>query len=189
MNLFEIGHSLGRQFGPEQWTLYKGRHLFNFADNHDVTRIATILQEKRHLPPLYGLLFAMPGIPCVYYGSEWGAEGDKAAGDDALRPAFERPQWNAPCDHIAALSRARAQSAALRQGDFRVLQLTNRQFVFARACEGERVIVAVNADDAPYVAHFDAGAGRATDLITGGAHDFGGGSELAPYGVYYWKCE
>ena len=40
-NLFEIGHSLQRQFGPEPWTVYKGLHLFNFADNHDVTRAAS----------------------------------------------------------------------------------------------------------------------------------------------------
>ena len=70
MNMFEIGHSLARQFGPEQWTLYKGKHLLCFCDNHDVTRVASILQEPRHLPLIYGLMFGMPGIPCLYYGSE-----------------------------------------------------------------------------------------------------------------------
>jgi len=33
-NMFEIAYSLNRQFGDENWTLYKGRHLFNFIDNH-----------------------------------------------------------------------------------------------------------------------------------------------------------
>lgn len=75
MNLFEIGHSLARQFGPEAWTLYKGLPLLSFADNHDVTRVATILTNKEHLWPLYGVLFGMPGVPCVYYGSEWGHGG------------------------------------------------------------------------------------------------------------------
>ena len=65
MNLFEIGHSLARQFGPEAWTLYKGLPLLSFADNHDVTRVATILTNKEHLWPLYGVLFGMPGVPCV----------------------------------------------------------------------------------------------------------------------------
>lgn len=68
MNLFEIVHSLKRQFGPENWTLYKGKHLLCFCDNHDVTRVASILQEPRHLPLIYGLMFGMPGIPCLYYG-------------------------------------------------------------------------------------------------------------------------
>ena len=66
MNMFEINHSLLRQFGPENWTLYKGRHLLSFVDNHDVTRVASILNNKKHLPLIYALAFGMPGIPCVY---------------------------------------------------------------------------------------------------------------------------
>ena len=74
MNLFEIAHSLNRQFGPEQWCIYRGKHLMTFADNHDVTRLASILKNPAHLPLVYGVLFGMPGIPCIYYGSEWGEE-------------------------------------------------------------------------------------------------------------------
>ena len=70
MNMFEINHSLLRQFGPENWTLYKGKHLLSFVDNHDVTRVASILTNKNHLPLIYALAFGMPGIPCVYYGSD-----------------------------------------------------------------------------------------------------------------------
>ena len=189
MNLFEIVHSLKRQFGPENWTLYKGKHLLSFVDNHDVTRVASILTEPRHLPLIYGLLFGMPGIPCVYYGSEWGVKGEKRQGDDALRPAFEQPEWNGLTDLIAAMARAHRESEALCLGDFRELVLTNRQTIFQRQTEHERVLVAVNADDQPYVAHFDAGCGQAVDLLTGKLHDFGGGSELPPYSVAFWKCE
>jgi len=190
MNLFEIVHSLKRQFGPEPWTLYKGKHLLCFADNHDVTRAASILQNPRHLPLLYGLLFGMPGIPCVYYGSEWGAEGVKAPGsDDALRPCFEAPVWNELTDSIAAMALAHRNSPALCHGDFRELVLTNRQTVFQRSTPQERVLVAINADEVPYAAHFDAGCGRAVDLLTGMEHDFGGGSHLPPYSVAFWRCE
>ena len=69
MNLFEIVHSLLRQFGPENWTLYRGKHLLSFVDNHDVTRVASILTNEKHLPLIYAMCFGMPGIPCVYYGS------------------------------------------------------------------------------------------------------------------------
>ena len=189
MNLFEIVHSLKRQFGPEPWTLYKGRHLLSFCDNHDVTRAATILQNKAHLPLIYGLVFSMPGIPCVYYGSEWGAEGDKRNGDWSLRPAFEAPEWNELTDTIAAMAKARRESRALCYGDFKDLLITNKQTVFQRAVEGERVIVAINAEDRPFTAHFNAGCGRAVDLLTDKMHDFGGGSELPPYSVAFWKCE
>ena len=189
MNLFEIIHSLKRQFGPENWTLYKGRHLLSFCDNHDVTRAATILQNKAHLPLIYGLVFSMPGIPCVYYGSEWGAEGDKRNGDWSLRPSFDAPEWNSLTDTIAAMAKAHRESRALRYGDFTDLLITNRQTVFQRAVDGERVIVAINAEDKPFHAHFNANCCRAVDLITGAPHDFGGGSELPPYSVAFWKCE
>ena len=189
MNLFEIGHSLARQFGPEQWTLYKGRHLLSFLDNHDVERIASILTNQEHLRPAYGILCGMPGVPSVYYGSEWGLEGRKSQGDDALRPALERPESNELTGFIARLAQARRSSRALCYGGYRNVVLTNRQIIFERAVEGERVLVAVNADGAPYTAHFDAGCGMAVDLITGENHDFGGGSQLAPYSVAFWKME
>lgn len=192
MNMFEIGHSMARQFGPEPWTLYRGRHLLNFADNHDVSRIASILSDKRHLRPLYGILFGMPGVPCIYYGSEWGIEGAKGQGagaDAPLRPCLEAPQQNELTSWITALAKAHKQSRALCHGSYRNVLLTNRQIIFEREADGERVLVAVNADDAPYTAHFDARAGRAVDLITGEMHDFGGGSLMPPHSAAYWRVE
>ena len=189
MNLFEIGHSLQRQFGPEQWTLYRGKHLLSFLDNHDVTRIASMLGEPRHILPAYGILFGMPGVPALYYGSEWGIQGHKNQGDASLRPALEKPEWNDLTDAIAAMAKVRKESGALCNGSYRNVVLTNRQIIFERCWENERVLVAVNADNVPYTAHFDARAGRATDLITGKLHDFGGGSELPPYSVAFWQTE
>ena len=189
MNMFEINHSLLRQFGPENWTLYKGKHLLSFVDNHDVSRIATILGNASHLPLIYALAFGMPGIPCVYYGSEWGTEGDKKNGDPSLRPSFDAPKWNELTDWIARLTAAKKNSNALNYGDFRSVVLTNKQCIFERKTDSERVLVAINADSEPYTAHFDAGCGMAEDLISGESHDFGGGSELPPYSAYFWKCE
>lgn len=90
MNMFEINHSLLRQFGPEQWTLYKGKHLLSFVDNHDVTRVASILTNEKHLPLIYALAFGMPGIPCVYYGSEWGEKAKKKTVTRRLGHALKR---------------------------------------------------------------------------------------------------
>ena len=189
MNLFEIVHSLKRQFGPEYWTLYKGKHLLNFVDNHDVTRAASILQDPSHLPLIYGLLFGMPGIPCLYYGSEWGTEGFKESGsDDVLRPAFDQPVWNDLSERIAAMARAHRESPALCQGDFQDLVLTNHQAIFQRQTEGDRVLVAVNADSQSYRAWFDSGCSAAVDLLTGRTQAFDGGCELPPYSVAFLKC-
>ena len=189
MNMFEIIHSLLRQFGPENWTLYRGKHLLCFVDNHDVSRIASNLTNEQHLPLIYALCFGMPGIPCVYYGSEWGAKAKKEDGDPALRACFEKPEWNDLTTFISRLAEAKKHSDALNYGDFRSVLLTNRQCIFERKTDSERVLVAINADDQSFMAHFDAGCGTAVDLITGETHDFGGGSELAPYSAAYWKME
>ena len=189
MNLFEIVHSLIRQFGPEYWTLYKGKHLLSFVDNHDVSRIASVIQKWEHLPLVYALCFGMPGIPCVYYGSEWGTTGEKHNGDPSLRLSYEKPEWNQLTDYISKLSTAKKNSKALNYGEFRSVLLTNKQCIFERKTEGERVLVAINADGEDYYAHFNAECGRAVDLITGEDHDFGGGSKLPPYTARFWKCE
>jgi len=188
MNMFEINHSLLRQFGPENWTLYKGKHLLSFVDNHDVTRVASILTNENHLPLIYALEFGMPGIPCVYYGSEWGEKAEKHQGDPALRPCFEEPKENELTAWIAKLAEAKKQSHALNYGNFRSVLLTNRQCIFERASERERVLVAINAEGVPFDAHFNAGCGKAVDLITGEEHDFGNGTVLPPYSAYFWKC-
>ena len=189
MNMFEIIHSLLRQFGPENWTLYRGKHLLCFVDNHDVSRIASNLTNEQHLPLIYALCFGMPGIPCVYYGSEWGAKAHKSEGDPALRACFDAPVENDLTAWISKLAAAKKASNALNYGDFRSVVLTNRQCIFERKTDSERVLVAINADNVPYTAHFDAGCGTAVDLITGHTHDFGGGSELPPYSAFFWKCE
>lgn len=187
LNMFEIIHSLLRQFGEENWTLYKGKHLLSFVDNHDVSRIGSLLTDKKHLPLIYALLFGMPGIPCIYYGSEWGAEGDKQKGDDVLRPSFEEPQSNELTKWISKCAKAHTESEALCYGSFKSLVLTNKQVIFERSYKDKRVLVAINADSEIYIAHFNANAGRAKDLITGELHDFGGGSEMQPYSAQYWE--
>ena len=189
MNMFEICHSLKNQFGPEQWCRYRGMHLLSFVDNHDVSRIASVLQKPEHLKLIYAMMFGMPGIPCVYYGSEWGTKAEKKDGDPALRVSFEKPEENELTEWIAALAKAHRESKALCYGGISVPVLTNKQCIIERQFEGERVMVAVNADSEPYTAHFDARCGRAEDMINGGWHDFGGGSTMPPYSAQLWKCE
>ncbi|WP_130838006.1 alpha-amylase family glycosyl hydrolase [Lachnoclostridium sp. Marseille-P6806] len=189
MNMFEINHSLQRQFGSEPWCLYRGKNLLTFVDNHDVTRVASILSNPAHLPLIYALAFGMPGIPCIYYGSEWGLRGDKKDGDPALRVPAPKPEWTELTDFIRRLSEARRGSEALCFGDFRSILLTNRQCIFERRTERERVLVAINADGADFMAHFDAGCGTAEELLTGKTHDFGGGSLLPAYSAAFWRME
>ena len=188
-NMFEIIHSLLRLFGPEDWTVCRGAHLLSFCDNHDVSRIASIIQNPNHIKLVYAMVFGMPGIPCTYYGSEWGAKADKSEGDPALRASFDKPEFNDLSEYISRLAQAKINSKALNYGGMRSLVLTNRQCIFERCTESERVLVAINMDENEYTAHADYGCGCATDLITGEKFDFGGGACLKGYSAYFLKCE
>lgn len=189
MNMFEIIHSIQRMFGSEQWCMCRGMHLLNFVDNHDVTQISSILTNEKHLPLIYGMMFGMPGIPCIYYGSEFGIKGEKSMGDPALRPCIEKPGKSELTEHIARLAQIFKNSDALQNGSFRSVVLQNKHCIFERKTDNERILIAINADSENVVCHFDAGCGTADELLTGTKHDFGGGSELPPYSVRFWKTE
>ncbi len=187
MNMFEIAHSLRNRFGSEDWCMYRGLQLIGFVDNHDVTRLASSLTDKNHIIPSYGILFGMPGIPCIYYGSEWGIEGRKEDGDDALRPEINTVEFNEISKFISKAARIHRESKALCYGNFNVLHLTNKQFVFERAFEDERIIVLINADANEYTAYFDAKANSGTELLTGTNFDFSNGAKMVGYSVQYVK--
>lgn len=189
MNMFEIGYSLNRQFGPENWCLYRGKQLISFVDNHDVSRIASILTNKKHIFSAYGLLFGMPGIPCIYYGSEWGIDGRKEDGDYALRPEIDKPVFNEISEYISALSKIRQDSRALSMGSLYVLHTTNKQLIFERRYENDRVLVMINIDENEYTAYFDAKAEKGVDLISGKKINLSQGCMLEPYAVKYVRVD
>ena len=189
MNMFEIAHSIERQFGKEPWCLYTGKHLLTFVDNHDVSRIASTLTNKAHLPLIYALMFGMPGIPCIYYGSEWGCEAVKGSGNDnILRPAFDKPEYNELTDTISSLGQMYHNSRALSYGDYTKKVLTNRQYVFKREADGEKVLVAINADENEYTAYFDTECADALNLITGKKEELSGKIVLPPYSFRFYRC-
>ena len=188
MNLFEIAHSLNRQFGPEQWCIYRGKHLMTFADNHDVTRLASILKNPAHLPLVYGVLFGMPGIPCIYYGSEWGEEGMKTPDNDfALRPCFDAPKPNSLTEFLKNLTHIRQDSDALCNGSYRNIIIQNHQLIFERTTDHERIFVALNASETPFTAYHQELNGTVVDLITDKEIAMNGSLELPGYSVQYLK--
>lgn len=145
-NYFEINHSLNRLFS--HGGLYEGEMLYNFVDNHDVVRIGTILKEKQHLCNVYTLLFTMPGVPSIYYGSEWAIEGGKRHGDHELRPCLELNEMlqrdQGLNDYINKLIRIRKAYEPLKQGGYEQVLVRNEQLIFARAFGEERIYIALN---------------------------------------------
>lgn len=186
MNMFEIAHSLNRQYGPDQWAIYRGKHLMTFVDNHDVTRLASILTDKNHIPLAYGLLLGMPGIPCIYYGSEWGQEGEKRPDNDFdLRPCFDAPMPNDLTDFIKGLIAIRKSNDALCNGTYRNVVLTNKQLIFERRTENERILVAINAEAEDYTAYNDELRGEAKELVTNDKFPLDGSLLMPGYSVMY----
>ncbi len=162
-NYFEIAHTVKRLYDmggnrPD------GLRLYNFVDNHDVERIYTKLNNKAHFAPVHVLLYTLPGVPSVYYGSEFAIQGKKEKFSDAsLRPALKYEDYkdaltsNSFTKLIAALGKTRQHTPALSYGSYRELLLTNRQYAFAREYDGQAVIVTVNNDDSPADLHVSAG--------------------------------
>ncbi len=151
-NYFEIAHTIRRQF-DENGGIYRGRVLYSFVDNHDVSRLVNKLNDRRHLRPVYTLLYTLPGLPSIYYGSEWGIEGRKEDGDAALRPAIDLPKIrkDPPVsgleEFLKFLGDCRRSCPVISTGRYRELLLTNRQYAFARMDETCAVITAVNNDE------------------------------------------
>jgi glycosidase len=148
-NYFEIAYSLQRQFGPDG--IYRDLALYTFCDNHDVDRVASRLRDPAHLYPLYCLLFTIPGVPSIYYGSEWGIAGRRTATSDrALRPALALDAMRSGAPHpdlprtIARLSRLRSGSPALREGGYRQLGVQALWLGFLRETPQQTVAVVVN---------------------------------------------
>lgn len=162
-NYFEIAHTVKRLYDMGG-SRPDGLKLYNFVDNHDVERIYTKLNNKAHFTPVHILLYTLPGVPSIYYGSEFGIEGRKERFSDAsLRPALSLDSYadavtKNPCTQlIAALGRIRQNSDALSYGGYQELLLTNRQYAFARNYNGQSAIVTVNNDDSDYVMTLRAG--------------------------------
>lgn len=165
LNLFEILHSFHRQFGKEPWCLYRGKQLFSFVDNHDVERIASRLQDPDHLPLIYTMLMSMPGIPCIYYGSEWGIQGKKNWNDTELRPAIDHLLRNELTDHIQKLIQIKHEHSALWECDYEQIALTNKQCIYQMKSEEETLWICINLDHEPFTFHVDL-CQTANDLLT-----------------------
>ena len=149
-NYFEVAHTIKYVSGMVGNNL----KLYSFVDNHDVERIYTKLNNKAHFLPVHVMLYTLPGIPSIYYGSEFGIEGKKEKfSDDSLRPALNYEDYkdavntNSYTKLIAALGKIRQNTPALCYGDYKELELQTTHFAYARTLDGKSVITTVNNGD------------------------------------------
>ena len=149
-NYFEVAHTIKYVDGMVGNNL----KLYTFVDNHDVERIYTKLKKKEHFLPVHVMLYTLPGIPSLYYGSEFGIEGRKERhSDDSLRPDLNYEDYkdavktNSCTKLIAALGKIRQNTPALCYGEYKELLLQTTHFAYARVLEGKSVITTVNNGD------------------------------------------
>ena len=170
-NYFEIAHSLQRQF--QNGGIYQNIYTYNFVDNHDVNRIASSLRDKNHLYPVYTLLYTMPGVPSIYYGSEYGVEGKRTRESDyELRPCLDLnnvPNANYQLfDHIAKLGKIRLALEALKYGKFENVNIMNEKLVYKRYTDTQTVFVMFNLTDHTERVGFDSRCNaKLTDVMNG----------------------
>lgn len=168
-NYFEIAHSLNRQFA--NGGIYQNIYTYNFVDNHDVNRIASVLKDKNHLFNVYTMLYTMPGVPSIYYGSEFGIEGVRTSHSDAeLRPCLDLnniPNANYELfKHIAKLGKVRLALDALKYGEFENANIKNETLVYKRFSDNQTVFVAFNLTNHDERIGFDARYnGKLTDVL------------------------
>ncbi len=149
-NYFEVAHTIKYVSNMVGDRL----NLYTFVDNHDVERIYTKLQNKSHFVPVHIMLYTLPGIPSIYYGSEFGIEGKKERGsDDSLRPSLNFEDYkdaiktNPYTALISALGRIRGNTPALCCGEYKELELQTTHFAYERTLDGKSVIITVNNSD------------------------------------------
>lgn len=144
------------------------RYFVTFLDNHDVKERLRYVDSTN--PTRYddqvslGLacLFSLPGIPCLYYGTEQGLHG--AGSDAAVREAL----WDGPgfaqnsayYQHISQIAAVRRESPALRYGrcyfrpisgdgkNFGVSTFLNGTLAFSRILMDQEIVVVANTDTA-----------------------------------------
>jgi cyclomaltodextrinase / maltogenic alpha-amylase / neopullulanase len=160
-NFFELDHALGRHNGFLDGVLPQ-----TFVGNHDVTRLASMLNDERHFGHALAVLFCVGGVPSVYYGDEQafrGVKEERAGGDDAIRSAFPTDPsqlipngwWSYRLhQRLIAFRRRHPWLASARTV---TEHLVNEAMALRASAEGGDILLLMNLGDDPYRFPVDAG--------------------------------
>lgn len=178
-NYFEIAHSIDYQKNQ-----YGNLYMYNFVDNHDVSRLMSVLKDSEMAECCYTMMYCMYGVPSVYYGSEFGIYGKKGQGADAdvpIRPCLELkciPDRNDTLmKHISTLGAIRLSSPAIQSGTYSSMELRNQTFSFKREKDGEEVYILLNISESDYTFRFNTKYSKLVDRLTGKTFN-GGNAEI-----------
>jgi glycosidase len=161
-NLFELSWALKRHdamldhFVPQ-----------TFIGNHDVTRIASQLNDERHLCHALVILLTLGGCPSIYSGDEQAFRGVKehrAGGDDVIRPPFPAtPAGLAPFGwpiyrlHQMLIG-LRRRHPWMHRARIHILEVRNTNLSIAVSDAENRLWILLNVADDPVTQTIDAKA-------------------------------
>jgi alpha-glucosidase len=213
---FEIALTMGRPYADprplataamvEQWATFRAAipwqiatQQFNLLGSHDTPRLRSLLGDDLRLVRVAAaLLFAYPGVPCVYYGDEIGLDG---AGDPDCRRTmpWDPAEWDQELRaFFRQLAHLRRTAPALRWGGFQLLHAGDHSVAFQREAPEERLVVvarrAADGLDALPVRHGGIPDGaRLRELLSGAEATVAGGrlplEGLPAAGAQIWRLE
>ena len=145
---------------PRLWAadpeLGDARGIVTFIDNHDMPRLRGEGLEARHMRQTIALMFAMRGVPCVYYGLEQDLFVPGDNGDPLNRPMMssfdENHDFYRLIRRLAALRKA---NPALRYGATHLVHLTKHIVAFERVDGEHKVFFATSKNPRSGADHFD----------------------------------
>lgn len=147
-NYFEIAYSMKRLFGRQG--ILSNSLQYNFVDNHDVHRAASVLNDPSMLYPLYLMLYTIKGYPSLYYGSELAMEGKRTHHSDLeLRKELSLDEVNKHRNHplrnmIIRLSSIRKEHSLLAHGEYEELFVDHQLIIYRRFHQGCSIVVMIN---------------------------------------------
>ncbi|MFA0068766.1 maltodextrin glucosidase [Vibrio breoganii] len=121
----------------------------NQLDSHDTARFITLLKGDEDKMRQAGLLLmTYIGVPCLYYGTEVGLEGENDPDNRRTFPweRVEHSQWVPFFKKMLAL---RHKYKALQSGDLHFFENQNEQLAFARSFGDEQLVALFNNSDKP----------------------------------------
>ncbi|MEK4297036.1 alpha-glycosidase [Paenibacillus sp. FSL R5-0914] len=162
-----FANSIGRQLS--RYPLQASEVAFNLLDSHDTPRLLTLAAGDKNKMRLAALFqFTFMGTPCIYYGDEFGMDGE---GDPGCRKCME---WNPEkqdrdlFEFYRQLIQIRNEQPALRTGTFTFLEAGRQgsKIAYERRLDLETIVVLINSEETAQTFRIDVDERNWENLFT-----------------------
>lgn len=125
---------------------YPANFLHNCLNNigtHDTERIKTVVNNNENLVALaFGILFMLPGVPCIYYGDEAGLVGGKDPDNRRFFPWQKESKFLQK--RVQILSKIRQTNSAIVAGKIGIINFQNGLYSLVRYDDSKIAVYTFN---------------------------------------------